>query len=189
MGFPHPPLLRTLYLRVANGGFGPGSGITEEFGGFCSQTGKDVRYTTLNRELSERISGVQQWRDPSFIDLERCEQRRGDPVLIRLGPGVWPTHFLHLCDWEIADASYLHAKSGRVYLASPEYHLVTLEGEDGLTRLTRQANSLEAWLERWLEGEQEPWEETLKEEVRAALQQEVFNIRPDEDDFLEENPF
>ena len=180
MGFAHPPLLRALYLRVANGGFGPGNGITGAFGGFCFRPGEDVRYTSLIRENIERTYGDQKWNDFSFIDLEHCEQRQGDPVCIRLGPGVWPTHFLHLCNWEIADASYLHARSGRVYLASPEYE-VTLEGEEGFTLLSRQANSLEAWLERWLQGEQEPWEEALREEVRESLHQEVLRIQPDED--------
>src|SRR5258708_32382840 len=33
MGFSHPPLLRALYLQVANGGFGSGGGSKRAFGG------------------------------------------------------------------------------------------------------------------------------------------------------------
>jgi hypothetical protein len=35
MGFAHPPLLRTLYLQVANGGFGPDTGLIGALGGLC----------------------------------------------------------------------------------------------------------------------------------------------------------
>ena len=53
-----------------------------------------------------------------------------------------------------------------------------MEGEEGFTCLYRQANSLEEWLERWLQGEIQLWDEELME----ALRQEASRLEPEEDD-------
>src|SRR5439155_12589651 len=43
LGFPLPPILRTLYAQVANGGFGPGFGIVGALGGFgCRSIGGNI---------------------------------------------------------------------------------------------------------------------------------------------------
>ncbi len=105
MGFPHPPLLRMLYLQLANGGFGPGSGITGAFGGHCYWVGRDVRYNAMQREHylktygSSTFANCSDFFEEGLLDLVQYEQRHDNPTLIRLGPHVWPMHFLHLCDW------------------------------------------------------------------------------------------
>src|SRR5258708_1434448 len=182
MGFPHPPLLRALYLQLANGGFWPGGGVTGAFGGYCFWGERDVRYNEMQRKSYLRkyrsqvaVDGSHFFEEGSF-DLEQYEQRYDDPQQILLGPHVWPTHFLHLCGWGCTESSYLHGKSGRVYLVGPEDG-VTLEGEEGFTLLLRQANSLEEWLERWLQGEEQPWDEKTLE----ALRQKASRLEPDED--------
>lgn len=180
MGFPLPPFLRALYLYVANGGFGPGSGITGAFGGFCYWVGRDVRYCSMQRERFLKEYGQQMYDEcatffeEGSLDLEQYEQRYGDPKYIRLGPGVWPTHFLHLCDWGCGMESYLHGKSGHVYHVSPGDSSVTIDGEMGFTLLWRQTNSLEEWIERWLQGEKEPWNDELKAEATKASKREAM---------------
>jgi hypothetical protein len=182
MGFAHPPLLRTLYLQLANGGFGPGNGITGAFGGYCYWVERDVRYNEIQRESYLRKYGPKVYADGSHFfeegsfDLEQYEQRYDDPKLIHLGPHAWPTHFLHLCGWGCTESSYLHGKSGRVYLVSPEDG-VTVESEEGFTLLYRQADSLEEWLERWLQGEEQTWDAKVLE----TLRQEESRLEPDED--------
>ncbi len=42
IGFPLPPLLRRLYLEVANGGFGPAQGILGVRGGACQGDWNDL---------------------------------------------------------------------------------------------------------------------------------------------------
>lgn len=185
MGFPLPLLLRALYLHVANGGFGPGSGITGAFGGSCHGVGRDVRYRLMQGERFLKEYGQQMYDEMATffeegsLDLEQCEQRYGDPKFIRLGPGVWPTHFLHLCDWGCGINSYLHGKSGHVYHVSPGDSSVTLDGEMGFTLLWRQTNTLEEWIECWLQGEEEPWNDELKAEATKASQREAMYPEPD----------
>src|SRR6266487_2255071 len=41
--FPLPPVLRTLYAEVANGGFGPGGGIQGALGGYGSRPDEPAR--------------------------------------------------------------------------------------------------------------------------------------------------
>src|SRR5438132_11366139 len=42
LGFALPPLLRACYLRVSNGGFGPGEGVMGVIGGFEDNRGNIV---------------------------------------------------------------------------------------------------------------------------------------------------
>jgi hypothetical protein len=135
MGFSYPPLLRTLYLQVANGGFGPAYGL---FGAFCG-----FRDTIRGKETGEDFlqnSVIQ----PSFlckedfIDVEQYEEQNGDPKMIGCDPTVWSKYFMYLCDWGCGRSSYLHAHNGRVYYEVEDY-------------VFRQTESLEEWLERWLQ--------------------------------------
>lgn len=155
MGFEHPPLLRMLYLQVANGGFGPGRGLTGALGGFCYWTSRDPRYTAMQKERS-----VEKYGDaypdlfaPVPFDLEQHEERYDHPRDISLSREEWPTYFLHLCEDEGQDHVYLHAKSGHLYAAVEGYGgEATLRGDEMSTRLHRIDGSLEDWFERWLDG-------------------------------------
>ena len=158
MGFAHPLLLRALYLRVANGGFGPDTGLIGAPGGFCYWVRRDPRYLEMMKDHL-----VKQFGEPfcyeSYpylfntidFDLEQHEKDHRDPRLIRLSKWEWPTFFLHLCQWESEDAFYIHAKSGRLYLVTMGFG-ETLNGERAFSCLHRQDGSLEDWLEHWLDG-------------------------------------
>jgi hypothetical protein len=131
LGFPLPPLLRTLYAQIANGGFGPGYGLHGALGGF-DEAGNLVDGYTFHRTRSE------------LIDLEAYASASSIDASIDLPDTVWPRYFLYLCDWGCATTSCLDAVTGRVYVRYPshtEIHAFTLRLE---------APSLDAWLELWL---------------------------------------
>lgn len=158
MGFPHPPLLRTLYLQIANGGFGPDTGLIGALGGFCYWVRLDPRYNKMKKEASAKKYGetfcVEHYPylfDPVPFDLEQYERDNGNPRLTRLSKREWPTYFLNLCQWQSEDAFYLHAKSGHLYLVTAGFG-ETLKGEEAFFCLHRQDGSLEDWLEHWLDG-------------------------------------
>jgi len=129
MGISFPPLLRMLYLRVADGGFGPGCGLR---GIFSPGYG---------------LWGAINWHHPTFpkttfVDLEELEVRH-DPRTQDYyyhGPNERPRNFLELCHFGCGFFSYLHTSTGCVYYV-------------GEHRIYLQANSLEEWLELWLQGE------------------------------------
>ncbi|EFH89363.1 hypothetical protein Krac_10913 [Ktedonobacter racemifer DSM 44963] len=160
MGFEHPPFLRALYLQVANGGFGPGSGLTGALGGFCYWIHRDPRYTAMQKEKLVKKYGeascldwFSDFFDPILFDLEQHEERYDHPRDISLSRREWPTYFLHLCKDEGQDDVYLHAKSGHLYAAVRGYGgEATLRGDEMSTRLFRIDGSLEDWFERWLDG-------------------------------------
>ncbi|MGH4031337.1 hypothetical protein ACQB60_20655 [Actinomycetota bacterium Odt1-20B] len=57
IGFPLPPLLRRLYLEVANGGFGPGEGIVGVRGG-ASQGDRWPQGVDLAQWLGEAMNNT-----------------------------------------------------------------------------------------------------------------------------------
>lgn len=141
MGVSYPPALRTLYLHLANGGFGPAYGLVGAFCGYHDAMNKNKDHQYL---LHESVVQPSVPKDRTFQDLESYEQEFGNPKMIDIGPDVWPTvwskSLIYLCEWGCGRSSYLHAHNGRVYFQDEE-------------RLFRQADSLEEWLERWLQGE------------------------------------
>lgn len=140
LGFALPPLLRMVYMRVANGGFGPGEGLTGVRGGYVY--GQDGRYSTID------------WTEPprwttKTLDLGAFEATQDWSQTFKLPPHTWPTHFVHLCYWGCESDSYLDAVSERIYWVG---------GADSATVvLMRQEESLERWLETWLLGKWRDW--------------------------------
>ena len=158
MGFAHPPLLRALFLSVANGGFGPGTGMIGAFGGYCTDLREDPRYLPMTKarllkEYGETfcLESYQNLFNPVPFDLEQHEKKYGHPRLIRLSEREWPTFFLQLCTWWYEEAFYVHVPTGHIYLKTSGDG-ETLKGERGFTNLYRNADSLEEWLECWLES-------------------------------------
>jgi SMI1/KNR4 family protein SUKH-1 len=62
MGVAIPPLLRRLYAEVANGGFGPGSGIIGIQGGWTDDNGRTIE--DLLEMMSEGDPDERSWRWP-----------------------------------------------------------------------------------------------------------------------------
>lgn len=157
LGFPPPPLLRMLYVEVANGGFGPGYGITDARGGFTYND--DGRDDTVDRRTST---------DPqrTYVALATLDTAGDDePFNIDLPHGQWPAHCLHLAYDGCSCDFWLDADRGRIYygepgiIALPDEFLQRISEDPKATSLwptfylVRVAPSLEAWLEAWLRGE------------------------------------
>ena len=65
LGFALPPLLRRLYAEVANGGFGPGSGILGVAGGWATDRRQTVE--DLYRVMLEAVQENRQWVWPEGL--------------------------------------------------------------------------------------------------------------------------
>lgn len=132
LGFPLPPLLRTLYAQIANGGFGPGYGLHGALGGF-DEAGTVIDGYTFHLTRS------------TMIDLETYIT---GPVYDATDfPDTdWPRYLLYLCDWDCATTSCLDAVTGNVYLCRPS------ATDSRAFSLLLEAPSLQEWLELWLAG-------------------------------------
>ncbi len=167
LGLPLPPLLRTIYAEVANGGFGPGYGITGAKGGFS--VNGDGRYDTIDRCTDT---------DPMcrYVDLAALDTGpEEEPFALDLpfspwedhSYNQWPAHFLHLAYGGCGCDFWLDAQTGRIYYGGPNLIPMPNEFEQRsaddseitslpwTVQLTRIAPSLEVWLEAWLRGDQE----------------------------------
>ena len=124
VGWRLPALLRNIYMQVGNGGFGPGYGLLGVGGGATSYVGP-ITFSAI--ELHAAF-------------LVRREL-----------PPPWPRHFLPIVDWGCEIYAVLDCASdeGPVYALDPNRH------GDGPWRCDCKVHgaTLEAWLRRWLEGE------------------------------------
>jgi hypothetical protein len=141
LGYPVPSLLRSVYEKVANGGFGPGLGLTRAHGGYWY--GWDERYTTNEEPWSPWWHG-----DP--IKLPSYGRTPKAPDMLTLPPKTWPDRFLHLCYWGCGTDTFLDAQTDHVYVA--------LDINDYVVKVVLEDVSLEAWFERWLDGKRPEWQ-------------------------------
>jgi hypothetical protein len=125
LGFAIPPLLRRLYKEVANGGFGPGYGLTGAEGGKADAIGYSIGGAyRLRREIDPSASS---WR--------------------------WPEHLVPLVSWgEGAFSCGDFSKPGcPLYVFDP---LRWPEGTESLGALPIHAPGLREFLSDWIRGEE-----------------------------------
>jgi hypothetical protein len=124
LGFPLPALLKELYANVANGGFGPGYGLTslESIAG---------GYSTMKQ--SNRL-----------VDIAFYERRQGSADHLEIPNYVWPDRFLCLCHWGCAIFSHLDCITERIFRGGA---LLDSYGLD------LEAASLYDWLDLWVRDE------------------------------------
>jgi hypothetical protein len=123
LGFNLPQTLRRIYLKVANGGFGPGYGVMGVAGGFADDLGHTVG------DLFEVY-------------------RRGDPEDPEWN---WPERFLPICHWGCVVYSALDCRDEQtaVYLVD----VSGKEPGEPMDKIIKlQTDALERWLRDWLEG-------------------------------------
>ena len=175
LGFPLPPLLRLLYTQIANGGFGPGYGITGATDGY---RGVDAPYGSIAQQYHWNIdfaNALIQWNRGGWSSLTP-EARQ---VLWDDGIGsqeLWEAEQLTGMEQEEVDLDMqpnetTHLEEDTTCLSTwPEYLLPLCGHGCGINTYifahTEQivqgmhtpdrvvAESLEEWLERWLAGEQ-----------------------------------
>lgn len=149
LGFPIPPLLRTLYSEIANGGFGPGYGLIGVTGGFC-EAGSIADGYGFHVKRSQ------------LIQLEDYESDVKPGISLALSDTVWPRYLLYLCDWGFATTSCIDARSGYVFDIYP--------GErNGYYIIQLHTYSLKNWLELWLEDRLQDTEEHLTPQEKGTL--------------------
>jgi hypothetical protein len=135
LGFRLPALLRDIYLRVGNGGLGPGYGLNRLSGGTASNGGESV----VAMYLSQRASTLNPSQSPSTERL------------------------LPICDWGCAiyssvDCALPDAPVVRhdpnIEIEVDEEHRGEFTSEVRIQQgaLWVECSSLQAWLEAWLDG-------------------------------------
>lgn len=132
LGFSLPPLLRGLYMRVADGGFGPAGGIDglrdepdDEWGGLV--TG----YSWLKKHHR-------------LVSLTDLKKRATPDQMINLPGYLWPERLLRLCNWGCGNFSYIDARTEQIVYFTPGLEC------NWLFDYTHA--SLRDWLEDWLAG-------------------------------------
>ena len=141
LGFPLPALLKRLYLEVGNGDFGQGCGLL----GVPSGAPGETQETAL--------SLYQEQRDAA--DEPRAAEEAAIP------PMAWPERLLPICDWGCAiysaiDCGKPEAPVRRYDPNALDEHAETPEATDAMVLLPER-ESLGAWLQAWLDGE-DLWE-------------------------------
>ena len=142
LGFPLPPLLRALYASVANGGFGPGTGLRGACGGYeggyINHDGKIVfqyqwrshkgtfNYTTYQEQSAQAVA-------------------RGEAAHMAAPYGEWLDRLLPICDIGCNGEICVDSQE-RMFLVGP------LKSNEvyGLFQLSW---TLEEWLWRWTKDE------------------------------------
>jgi hypothetical protein len=134
LGFALPPMLRTLYAEVANGGFGPGYGFVGALGGAPDD---------MDMNLSH-IYRAQRDGPPLF---EESGVAPGQPGWFEPFYDEWPLRVLRMVHWGCDIWSCLDTRTGRVHRHE------SLHGKRARDAMVVEADSLEQWLTRWLAGD------------------------------------
>ena len=140
LGFALPPLLRAIYTRVADGGFGPGCGL------YHLETLDELSETSLvSSYFSDRRRATQ------FVDFHLLEKQIANKQLTLMPEDVWPDDFLCLCHWGCDQFSYLDLATDQVFRY--DYYVGEQNGFEA------EAPTLEAWFEHWLAKEMDLFSE------------------------------
>ncbi len=150
LGFSLPPLLRLLYTQIANGGFGPGYGITGAIGGYPFL---DISLKgDIAQAYHQAVKEAAEYRQSCTNDMSRDAIKKVGKAPFLVGPdnkliwedddvpSLWPEHLLPLCQWGCNISTYIHTDTGQIFQGMGDPYLFV-------------ASSLEEWLERWLTGE------------------------------------
>ena len=132
LGFSLPPLLRGLYMHVADGGFGPAWGIDG-----------------LRDEPDDQWGGLVTWyrwlkQHHRLVSLTDLKKGATPDHMINLPGYVWPERVLRLCTWGCGDLASIDGRTGHILYLTPGLECNWL--------LDYTHASLGDWLEDWLAG-------------------------------------
>lgn len=124
IGYPFPPLLKEIYLQVANGGVGPSHKILGVDGGYTSEDGDTI--VNLYVYLSDTDPYDELWQ--------------------------WPAGLVPFCNWGAGVFSCYDStkKDYPVCWFDPNKREI---GEPMEQQFIDHKDSLAAWFESWLNGE------------------------------------
>ena len=140
LGFSLLPLLKTLYTRLANGGFGPAGGLRGVLGGFESLGSGYVPRSddTLPAEYlfwSRKLAGE--------IDLSgSMREQLQEQKMIEIPRGLWPRHLLPVCNLGDVQEACVDNSSGQMFEAAAVR-------DDRVYGLQQKPYTFEEWLWHW----------------------------------------
>jgi hypothetical protein len=138
LGFALPQMLRELYLRVANGGFGPGTGLRGVEGGY---KGAYHHYTDFPGTQGSSHAFSSTTYDAFAVPTEAG----GGRASLRVPCEQWLAHLLPICDLGCGEEAAVESQ-GRMFLLSPTE-------SNAFYHLERLPWAFEEWLWRWVRGE------------------------------------
>lgn len=140
LGFVLPPLLRALYTQVANGGFGPVSGIQGALEGY----GKPGDSIYLDSD--DTIVADYKWRSHGqTVNLNEYEEQWSRYDNLALPSGVWPDKLLPLCDLGCVQHACIASDEQMYIVAASE------NNEEFI--LVRLGIAFEDWLWGWVKDD------------------------------------
>ena len=127
IGFALPPLLRELYVRVGNGGFGPGYALRGAIGGATDDNGLDLaEYYRIQRE-----------GDPECQDW------------------IWPAGLVGLNDWGCAIASCVDCTDpGYPMVGFDPNGLDPKDKDSWRSSFVSTGVSFDEWISAWASGDE-----------------------------------
>jgi SMI1 / KNR4 family (SUKH-1) len=138
LGFPLPPLLRTLYAQVANGGFGPGVGLKGTLNGYG-------RLGNPYPNDKDTIADQYRWRShTSTINLKEYAGQWTVYRELLLPYGVWPERLLPICDLGCVQEACVDSHEHMFIVAPIDSNEVYC--------LVQLSLTLEEWLWRWIKS-------------------------------------
>lgn len=138
LGFSLPSLLRGLYTHVANGGFGPGTGLRGANGGYAG--------IYLDQDGTVAAQGYENTFDYATYQKHASESAaRGENAHMRVPAGEALRHLLQICDLGCCMEACVDDQE-RMFIVAP------LEN-DAFYALEQMPWTFEEWLWRWVKGE------------------------------------
>ena len=144
LGFPLPALLRQLYTQMANGGFGPGTGLPGVKDGFTGvyphDDGSLWAYSEYYQDEKEAFFSY-----ATYLEQAARSRARGQRAWMQVPQGERLEHILPLDD--LGCCQYINVDDrGRLFLIAPTEN-------DAFYGLSELPWNLEEWLWRWVRGE------------------------------------
>lgn len=133
LGFPLPLTLRMIYQQIANGGFGPDYGLIGAEGGFS--------LFSLGGTIAEAYRPYPE--DISVGDYTAYKSTLSGRACYELPMGMWSNRLLPLSDMGCVSTVYIDIHTSRILRGAP--------ATGNRYILSPLADSLEQWLEQWIQ--------------------------------------
>lgn len=148
LGVALPSLLKMLYTRLANGGFGPGAGLRGIIGGYGTPTPPFDEYSTDDTIVGYDAYYKSHARPVNLavFDSHWSPTIEGDRPRLLLPFDQWPQGMLCLCDLGCVQEVCYHSASNRLFL-----NACTQERGEAFHVLSLMPCTLEQWLDAWLD--------------------------------------
>jgi hypothetical protein len=137
LGIALPVLLRQLYQQVANGGFGPGTGLRGVAGGYW---GAYLQQSSPPLPVHQKVFSY-----ASYQEQAARSAAKGLRAGMRVPSGEGLEHLLPLCDLGCCEEIGVDDQ-GRLFLLAPTEN-------NAFYSLEQLPWTLEQWLWRWVRGE------------------------------------